>query len=154
MKVCKVYFQRFFLSLADTIVLKQRLGPSITTPIVLSVDSWCYPGEQTPATVSAKSYLQSGFITFPLWSHRPLICRVWWRSQYVFLSLLLTPLYSSIAWGRRLLPIGTPIALSPPRWIFETWRSGCSLVWTFWTGDPIPNRFQIRIPCTSFNISL
>ena len=44
---------RFRLSLADAIVLVHRLGLSIATKIVLLVDPWCYPGEQTPATVAA-----------------------------------------------------------------------------------------------------
>ena len=49
---------RFPLSLADGIVLVHRLGLSSAAKIVLSVDPWCYPGEQTPAAVAVKGSLQ------------------------------------------------------------------------------------------------
>ena len=50
---------RFPFSLADAIVLEHRLGLTNAAQIVLVVDPWCYPGDETPATVGAKRVLQS-----------------------------------------------------------------------------------------------
>ena len=50
---------RFPFSLADAIVLEHRLGWKNAAEIVLLVDPWCYPGEETPATVAFKGRLQS-----------------------------------------------------------------------------------------------
>jgi len=50
---------RFPISLADAIVLVHRLGLTNAVQIVLAVDPWCYPGEETPATVGARRVLQS-----------------------------------------------------------------------------------------------
>jgi hypothetical protein len=50
---------RFPFSLADAIVLEHRLGMSNALKTVQSVDPWCYPGEETPATVAVRSRLQS-----------------------------------------------------------------------------------------------
>jgi hypothetical protein len=44
------------LSLADLIVLDHRLGRSAATDFTRLVSPWCYPGEQVPATIAAKSY--------------------------------------------------------------------------------------------------
>jgi hypothetical protein len=50
---------RFPISLADAIVLVHRLGLTNAAQIVLAVDPWCYPGDETPATVGARGVLQS-----------------------------------------------------------------------------------------------
>ncbi len=41
---------------------RASLGASIATKIVLLVDPWCYPSEQTQATVAAYSCLQSAVV--------------------------------------------------------------------------------------------
>ena len=48
----------FRLSLADGIVLVQCSSLTLAANIVRSVDPWCYPDEETPATVNVISYLQ------------------------------------------------------------------------------------------------
>ena len=50
---------RFPFSLADSIVLVHRLGLTTAAKVVLLVDPWCYPGEETPATVVVIRTLQS-----------------------------------------------------------------------------------------------
>jgi len=47
------------LSFADAIVLVQCMGLTDATRLVSSVDPWCYPGSQSPASVGVKRYLQS-----------------------------------------------------------------------------------------------
>ena len=50
---------RVSFSLADAIVLEHRLGLTKAAKIILVVDPWCYPGEETPASAGIKWVLQS-----------------------------------------------------------------------------------------------
>ena len=47
------------LSVADAIILHQRLGLSKAANFIEVVDPWCYPDDDTPAVVGVKSFLQS-----------------------------------------------------------------------------------------------
>ena len=49
----------FPFSLAGAIVLEHRLGRTKAAKIILLVDPWCYPGEESPASAGIKSVLQS-----------------------------------------------------------------------------------------------
>jgi hypothetical protein len=53
----------FYFSLAYDIVLVHCLGMAYAIRIVHSVDPWCYPGEEIPATVAVRSRLQSAVDT-------------------------------------------------------------------------------------------
>jgi len=47
------------LSVADCIVLHQRLGVSKAANFVEVVDPWCYPDGNKPAVINVRSYMQS-----------------------------------------------------------------------------------------------
>jgi hypothetical protein len=47
------------LSVADAIVLEHRLGLTKAANFVAEVDLWCYPHDDTPASIGVKKYLQS-----------------------------------------------------------------------------------------------
>ncbi len=47
------------LSVADCIVLHQRLGVSEAANFVEVVDPWCYPDGNKPAVINVRSYMQS-----------------------------------------------------------------------------------------------
>ena len=47
------------LSVADAIVLEHRLGLTKAANFVAEVDLWCYPHDDTPASIGVKIYLQS-----------------------------------------------------------------------------------------------
>ncbi len=47
------------LSVADAIILHQRLGLSKAANFIEVVDPWCYPDDDTPAVVGVKSFWQS-----------------------------------------------------------------------------------------------
>ena len=47
------------LTVADAIILHQRLGYTKAADFVSVVDPWCYPDDDAPSQVNVKSYLQS-----------------------------------------------------------------------------------------------
>ena len=47
------------LSVADTIILHQRLGVVKASNFIELVDPWCYPDDDTPAAISVRSFMQS-----------------------------------------------------------------------------------------------
>ena len=47
------------LSVADAIILHQRLGVTKAANFVDVVDPWCYPDDDTPSTIVVKPYLHS-----------------------------------------------------------------------------------------------
>ena len=47
------------LSVADAIILHQRLGLSKAANFIEVVDPWCYPDDDTPAVIGVKAFLQS-----------------------------------------------------------------------------------------------
>jgi hypothetical protein len=50
---------RGHLSVADTIILHQRLGVVKASNFIELVDPWCYPDDDTPAAISVRSFMQS-----------------------------------------------------------------------------------------------
>ena len=55
------YFEFAFkdrLSVADAVVLEHRLGLTKTANFVAEVDPWCYPHDDTPATIGIKGCVQ------------------------------------------------------------------------------------------------
>ena len=56
------YFELAFkdrLSVADAVVLEHRLGLTKAANFVAEVDPWCYPHDDTPATIGIKGCVQS-----------------------------------------------------------------------------------------------
>ena len=47
------------LSVADAIILHQRLGLSKAANFIEVVNPWCYPDDDTPAVIGVKAFLQS-----------------------------------------------------------------------------------------------
>ena len=47
------------LSVADAVALEHRLGLTKAAAFVAEVDPWCYPHDETPATILVQSQVQS-----------------------------------------------------------------------------------------------
>ena len=65
MKTMSDYRQQLFelkfqdrLSVADAVVLEHRLGLMKAVHFLAQVDPWCYPHDETPASIGIQSYVQ------------------------------------------------------------------------------------------------